>query len=227
MPSPEQRRKIRSQSEIMSVPYFVVKTDHSRGKTWADQWKAKDAKRSATRKNHDSIVLRWQNDEHCRTVHGWTEEYCLFLDFIASVDTSHVATCKERERNENNLTLGTYGGPPPGPLTRREDFHEHLVRLQPSEMKKDTKPLRERRRPFDEKLRPDLDWHSWNWNVNWSRASSSSSTVWCQSGNGVNHKENGKISNGGKSGEHSLFFNLSVFLQDSCTLVVLFFAYRH
>ena len=156
------------------------------------------------------MVLPWQNDEQYRTVHGWTEEYCRYLDFIASVETSHVATCKERERNENNLSLGTYGGPPPGPTTRREDFPRAsrtpaAIRNEEGQMNSfSPKPLRERRRPFDEKLRPDLDWHSWNWNVNWSRASSSSSTVWCQSVNGVNHKENGKISNGAKSGEHSL-----------------------
>ena len=31
-----------------------------------------------------------------QTVHGWTEEYCRYLDFIASVDMSYVATNKER-----------------------------------------------------------------------------------------------------------------------------------
>ena len=82
MPSPEQRRKIRSHSELMSMPYDVVKTDCSRGAKhgetqWQyDHWKAKDAQRHVTRKKHDSILLRWQNDERYRTqtVHGWTEE---------------------------------------------------------------------------------------------------------------------------------------------------------
>ena len=31
MPSPEQRRKIKSQFKIMSVPYNVVRMDYSRG----------------------------------------------------------------------------------------------------------------------------------------------------------------------------------------------------
>ena len=57
MPSPEQRRFIKSQFEILSIPYYVVKTDYSGGAThgqsqWQyDHWKAKDAKRFAERKN--------------------------------------------------------------------------------------------------------------------------------------------------------------------------------
>ena len=58
MPSPEQRRSIKSQFEILSIAYFVVKTDYSGGarhgqSQWQyDHWKAKeDAKRHAERKN--------------------------------------------------------------------------------------------------------------------------------------------------------------------------------
>ena len=53
-PLPEQRRKIKTQFEIMSVPCYIVRMDHSRGARhgqtqWQyDHWKAKDAKRRAT-----------------------------------------------------------------------------------------------------------------------------------------------------------------------------------
>ena len=71
-----------------------------------------------------------------------------------------------------------------------------------------SKHLRERQRPFDEKLRSDLEWQSWNWNVNWSQVSSSSQE------NETNHnKDNGKISSGDKRGNtvsliHQSFFKI-------------------
>ena len=59
MPSLEQKRTIKSQFEILSIPYYVVKTDCSRGARYEyDHWKAKDAKRPPEKKDHDSIVLR-------------------------------------------------------------------------------------------------------------------------------------------------------------------------
>ena len=73
MPSLEQQRKIKSQFEIFSIPSYVVKTDDSRGarhgqSQWQyDHWKAKDAKRHAAKKNHKTILLKWQNDEKYRT----------------------------------------------------------------------------------------------------------------------------------------------------------------
>ena len=72
MPSPELRSRIKTQFESMSVPYYIARVDFSRGGNIAraqwqyDHWKAQDAKRSTTKKNHDSIVLRWQNDEKYR-----------------------------------------------------------------------------------------------------------------------------------------------------------------
>ena len=105
--------------------------DYSRGARYGqsrwqyDHWKAKYAQRHAEKKAHDSIVLRWQNDERYRTsqtVRGWTEEYCDYFDDVANVDISYVATRGERSRYENNLTLGINDGPPPGPTRRRPDF---------------------------------------------------------------------------------------------------------
>ena len=78
-PSLEQKRKIQSQFEILSLPSHIVKADNSRGalhgqSQWQyDHWKAKDTKRNAQNIGHDSILLRWKDDEKYRNyqiVHG-------------------------------------------------------------------------------------------------------------------------------------------------------------
>ena len=140
MPLPEQRRKINAQFEIMSVTYYVLRMDYSRGARhgqtqWQyDNWKAQDAKRHAERK-HGSIVLRKYRNSQISV--GWTEKYCRYLDSIASVDISHTATWSERSRYENNLTLGIK-------MEQNQDqrhvemiFHEQFARLEPSKTKKD------------------------------------------------------------------------------------------
>ena len=113
MPSPEHECTINSQLEILSIPYYFVKTDDSRGarcgqSQWQyNHWKAKDANRHAERKKHRTVVLRWQNVERCRNsrkVYGWTEEYCRYLDYIASVDIFYVATWSERSRYDNKYS---------------------------------------------------------------------------------------------------------------------------
>ena len=95
-------------------------------------------------------------------------------------------------------------GKHPGRMTIREDFPHAtralgvLERQQGRDNPQIPKKTK-RQRPFDEKLRSDLEWQNCCWKVNWSQASSSSPTIWWQSENGMNHnKKNGKISNGGK-----------------------------
>ena len=94
MPSPEQKRKIRTQFEIMSVPYYIVRVDDSRGARHGEsQWQcdhrqAKDAKRRARKKGNDSLVQRWRTDDEYRisqTVRAWTEEYCRYLDYLTYI----------------------------------------------------------------------------------------------------------------------------------------------
>ena len=66
-PSPEQKRKIKSQFEILSIPYHVVQTDYSRGAKHGQiigQRKIQSEMRK--KKNNDSILLKWQNDERYR-----------------------------------------------------------------------------------------------------------------------------------------------------------------
>ena len=90
-----------------------------------DHWKAGDARKGARKKGKDFIVQRWQEDETYRasqTVHGWTEEYCRYLDDLSPIHMSYVATWKERSRCENSLVLGLNDGPHPGRMTNREDF---------------------------------------------------------------------------------------------------------
>ena len=69
MHSSEQKRKIKSQFEILSIPHHIVKTDYPRGArhssaTWQnDHWKAINTKRNALKKDHKSITDRLLEDE--------------------------------------------------------------------------------------------------------------------------------------------------------------------
>ena len=126
-PRPNRKERFKTQFEMISVPFSSVREDDSRGaKHWQTQWqydfwKARDAKRSA-KTGKDSIVLRWQEDEKYRASYGWTKEYCRYLDYLASIDTSHVAKWKERSRYENSLVLKLNDELLPGRMTNREDF---------------------------------------------------------------------------------------------------------
>ena len=69
MPSTEQNPKIKSHFEILSIPHHIVKKDFSQGAKHGptqrqyDHHKAKDVTRNARNKGHDSILLRWQDDD--------------------------------------------------------------------------------------------------------------------------------------------------------------------
>ena len=99
MPSPEQKRLIKTQLELMSVPFYTVREDDSRGakhrlSQWQyDHWKARDATKCARNTGKDSIVQRWQEDETYRA-----------------------------SQYENSLVLKLNDGPQPGRVTSREDF---------------------------------------------------------------------------------------------------------
>ena len=79
----------------MSVPFFTVREDDSRGaKHGQTQWEEK--------------IPWWKEDETYRASHtarGWTEEYRRYLDYLAPIDISYVATWKARPRYENMLVL--------------------------------------------------------------------------------------------------------------------------
>ena len=131
--------------------------------------------------------------------------------------TSHIPRWSERSRYENNLALGVNDGAKPGPTTCRDDFSRAVRTV--GAIKDDEgrmnpyipKHLRERQRPFDEKLRSDLEWQSWNWNVNWSQRKMTRTTTRRMARSAMWQR-----------GKYSLF-DPSVILQDSCTFVRFFF----
>ena len=194
-------------------------------------WKARDATKDAKKRGNRSIVQRWQLDEKyqaSQTARGWTEDYWRHLDYLATVDIWYVVTWNERSRYENSLVLKVNVGQLPGPIKDREDCSQGALVLAALQRQKGwvnpfiPKNERERHWPFDEELRSNHVWQSWNWNVNQSQASSSSLTTWWQSGKWHEPQQNnGKTNNGGKSCDYSLS-DPSVFWQESCTFVVFF-----
>ena len=98
-----------------------------------DHFKANESTRHAKKKQHSSITDRWHRDELCRNSEiaiGWTEEYCQYLDSFMSSVFSDTATRKERERYENNYTLGVNSQrPKPGQMKKRTDFPQAVNKV--------------------------------------------------------------------------------------------------
>ena len=67
-----------------------------------DHQKVMDAKRGVLKRcKYTSILDRWPKDEVCRAsqlVHGWTEEWVKYLDYISKIDISHDAPYRQRLR---------------------------------------------------------------------------------------------------------------------------------
>ena len=69
MPSPEQKRKIKTRFEIMSVPFYTVREDdtrrakHGQNPWQYDHWKARGATEGAQQRKYRSILHRWQKEE--------------------------------------------------------------------------------------------------------------------------------------------------------------------
>ena len=67
-----------------------------------------DAARGANTNGHDTITIRWQEDEKYRKsqfAHGWTEEQCKYLDYLRTIDIESTATWRQRHRYESAITL--------------------------------------------------------------------------------------------------------------------------
>ena len=100
--------------------------------------KAMDARRGATKRHeYTSVMDRWQNDEMYRAsqlVHGWTEEWVKYLDYISKIDISHGAPYRQRLRYESTLYMrGVDSNKQAGPLCQRPDYKpsaDALVSLQ-------------------------------------------------------------------------------------------------
>ena len=84
-------------------------------------------KSSDKKKGKDAITLRWQQDEQYREsqmVHGWTEEYCKYLDYLQTIDIDCAATWWHRHRYESTVTLAmTTKDRQCGPMNRRSKYN--------------------------------------------------------------------------------------------------------
>ena len=104
------------------------------------------------------------------------------LESLMCIDFSYTAARKERQRYENNNTLGlNRQGPQPGPMQNRADFRHafhQLIALKKQVEKPNPhipEHMRFRQRPLEERERLEQQWKRWGWNT-WSQSSSSSST---------------------------------------------------
>ena len=87
-----QKRKIKNQFEILSIPHYIVKRSireekHGLSRDQYDHFTARDSSRYARTKEYSTITARWHGDELSRnsvTAIGWTEEYCQHLDSLMS-----------------------------------------------------------------------------------------------------------------------------------------------
>ena len=55
-----------------------------------------------------SMLVRCMTDEENRSsqmAHGWTEAYCRYLDYLVTVDITHVAPHHQRHRYESTITM--------------------------------------------------------------------------------------------------------------------------
>ena len=92
--------------------------------------KAKEMLQNARQPKHGgykTVSERWRKDDKNRkslSDVGWTEEQIIQYDELALEDHSHIATRKERSRNEKHWVLSLNKEGVQGPLNQRLDFVE-------------------------------------------------------------------------------------------------------
>ena len=68
-----------------------------------------DTKRGVVKRcKNTSFLDRRQNDEVYRAsqfVHGWTDEWVKYLDYISKIDVSHDAPYRQRLRHESKVCM--------------------------------------------------------------------------------------------------------------------------
>ena len=122
MPSPEQRKRIRTPSEVVFVPYFFVRVNYSRcaeyGQSqWqSDHWKARDPKRGAT-----TSTTPLKSDGKTMTNIVPPKLFIAGQESVGGILTlSQQSTCPTWQPGnpdpdtKNSLVLGVNGGPQPG-----------------------------------------------------------------------------------------------------------------
>ena len=175
-----------------------------------------------------TILLRWRNDEryrNSRTVHGWTKEYCRYLDSIASRHGVSVQDAKIFLRLESMMDHHQ------DPTKLRPDFPRAVRTLAAVQHEEGwmnsyiPKHFRERQRRIDDKGRLDLEWQCWNRNVKKQRVAGFFlffDKIGGSQENGTSHKNgNGKDSKDGENGTNKYSLSeSSAILPDSCAFVV-------
>ena len=96
-PNQSTMERIRAAFAALKTPFFRTTAILSRGRKselhpWqTDHAKAMDARRGAPKNS--------------RKLHGWTEEYVKYLDYISQIDINYEAPYKQRSRCENTLFM--------------------------------------------------------------------------------------------------------------------------
>ena len=193
-PNQSMMERIREAFAALKTPYFRTTTILSRGrKSGHNPWqtdlaKAMDARRGATKNscNFTSVLDRWQNDEIYRAsqlVHGRTEEYVNYRDYISQIGISYESPDKQWNRYESSLFMrGVDSNQQAGPLCQRPDYKSSansLVSIQREQGKgvpHISMHLRTRQRDtLDSAVQQHLEGLSFNWMTYFS---SSSSSTW-------------------------------------------------
>ena len=164
----------------------------------------------------------WQEDfksiEILQQAHGWTEEYCPYLDYLTTIDISYTAPWHQRHRYESTISLACNDEDRrAGPMEARKDFKPTpriLASLRQERRQQNSvipKNERMRRRPFDEALRAELEWMSQNWknlflttfplcHLHKIGSNTNNKTLNCVNSKTLNGKiTSGEITRGGKS----------------------------
>ena len=180
----------------LKTPYYRTTVIPSRGRRsghnpWKmDHQKAMDARRGATKRHeYTSILDRWPNDEIYRAsqlVHGWTEGWVKYLDYISKIDVSHEAPYPRRLRYERTPYMRAVdSNKEAGPLCQQPDYKssaDALVSFQRAQGKgvpHIPRHLRTRQNnSLDPAIQTHLEWLSLNWKTYFS---SSSSSTWTES----------------------------------------------
>ena len=112
-------------------------------------------------------MLRWQNDEKYREsqkVHGWTEDYCRYLNYFTTTDISYSAPWHQRNRHGNTILLVFNSDKQAGPMRAREDFKSttHNLTVLQREQGRQKRLHPEERESAPMTIQWSLEWHSQN-----------------------------------------------------------------
>ena len=186
------QRKTKEDFDALPIPYIVKRiifAGHSMEKLNSNAIvaKANESTQHAKKRNFTSFLERFHNDDlhrHSQIAMGRTEEHCKYLDSLVLIGFSCTAARKERQRYENNYTLGINGqGPKPRPMKKRADCLQAVNKvLAVRKQVENPNPYvprdgRFRQRPIEKGQRMEEQWRQWRW-ISWSEPSSSSSTTW-------------------------------------------------